>query len=334
MRNDHTIPHSVLYFFIFRNSHFKYQNLENKSSYVLSEQSLFIVSRALWLMRKIYFGGGGASFLSCKKKRNKNLRSVAIIIIVSVVTCSSSSSITASLLSSPRTSYWSRSCCSGGALGRSCFTTSRLMFGASFIRSLLRIWDLIAFNRMVLMCSRTSQVAHWSVSSGLGAESCWCVSWSLKTTGPKAISTLKYNTIWDRCIVCKEWRLIFKKTISCRVLDRMRDSTTFGLMSHTDRHHTLSHTFLYSNFSLFCVVKNYDWLDRQQWFLTDWHENFFSRCEALKGCRLWTCTTCVHRRINTLFLRWLRSEQRSADCMKYWIFRWTSGYFIPVYEIK
>lgn len=134
-------------------------------------------------------------FIMQQIKRNKNLRSVAIIIIVSVMACSSSSSITTSLLSSPSTSYWSRSCCSGGALGRSCFTISRLILGASFIRSLLRIWDLIAFNLIVLICCRTSQVEHCSVSSGLVAEGCWCVSWSLKTTGPKAISKLRYSTI-------------------------------------------------------------------------------------------------------------------------------------------
>ena len=121
--------------------------------------------------------------------------------MVSVVACSSSSSVTTSLLSSPSTSYWSRSCCSGGALGRSCFTVSRLMFGASFIRSLLRIWDLMAFNRMVLMCCRTSQVAHCSMSSGLPAGGCWCASWPLNTKKVNQIIRLQYSKLGDSRIV-------------------------------------------------------------------------------------------------------------------------------------
>lgn len=111
--------------------------------------------------------------------------------MVSVVACSSSSSAATSLLSSPSTSYWSRSCCSGGALGRSCWTVSRLMFGASFMRSLLRICDLMAFSRRLLMCCRTWQVTHCSVSSAPLAGGCWRVSWPLSTTNVKEITRLR-----------------------------------------------------------------------------------------------------------------------------------------------
>lgn len=57
-------------------------------------------------------------------------------------------------------------------------------------------------------------------------------------------------------------------------------------MSRSHRHHTwLARSFLYSNFSLFCVVKNYDWLDKQQWIFTDGRETFFFffRRQTIKG---------------------------------------------------
>lgn len=97
----------------------------------------------------------------------------------------------------------------------------------------------------------------------------------------------------------------------------MRGWTGFGLMSHTDRHHTLlAHTFLYSNFSLFCVVKNYDWLDRQQWILTDWHENFFSLSnhkgmETVSMC--WACPQMEKFTFLTVTAQW--GQGRRPDCV-------------------
>lgn len=122
-----------------------------------------------------------------QRRYRECLRSVAIAMIVSVMAwSSSSSSIISSLLSSPTMSYWSRSCCKGGAFGRSCFTTSRLILGACLRRSLLRIWDLMACSRMSLLCCLNSHVEHCSMSS-----EGWCAVISPWPTGPSANKKLR-----------------------------------------------------------------------------------------------------------------------------------------------
>lgn len=112
------------------------------------------------------------------------------------------------------------------------------------------------------------------------------------------------------------------------MLDVTRGWTGFGLKSHTDRHHTLlARTFLYSNFSLFCVVKNYDWLDRQQWILTDWHENFFSLSthtgmEAVSVC--WARPQMD--KFTFLAVIAQRAQWRTADRLLHVTCWWTSSY--------
>lgn len=139
------------------------------------------------------------------------LRSAAMVMTVSVVACSSSSSIAPSLLSSPSTPYWSRSCCKGGALGNSCLTTSRLMFGACLSRSLLRICDLMACSLISLLCCLNSHVEHCSLSS-VAVEGCWCAVMSPWPTGPHAINTLREIKTCVKCMfqsvvkdVCDVW---------------------------------------------------------------------------------------------------------------------------------
>lgn len=94
-------------------------------------------------------------------------RSEAMVMTDSVVAWYSSSSMNSSWDdASPWKSWWSKSCCSGGALGSSWFTTSRLMLGACFRRSLLKICDLIVSSRNTLLCSLHTQAEHsWEPAS-------------------------------------------------------------------------------------------------------------------------------------------------------------------------
>lgn len=145
-----------------------------------------------------------------------------MVMMVSVVACSSSSSIALSLLSSPRTSYWSRSCCKGGALGNSCLTTSRLIFGACLSRSLLRIWDLMACSLISLLCCLNSHVEHCSLFS-VAVEGCWCAVISPWPTEPHAINTLREIKTCVKCMfqsvlkdVCDVWSDLLWKWTSPR----------------------------------------------------------------------------------------------------------------------
>lgn len=86
--------------------------------------------------------------------------------MVSVVAWSSSST---------RGSYWSKSCVSGGALGSSWRIMSRLMLGACSSLSMLRIWDLMLWSLICLLCSRKSQAEHCSPLSASSRE-VWFIS--------------------------------------------------------------------------------------------------------------------------------------------------------------
>lgn len=88
-------------------------------------------------------------------------RLVAIVMMVSVVAWSSSST---------RGSYWSRSCVRGGALGSSWRIMSRLMLGAWSSLRMLRIWDLMLWSLICLLCSRKSQAEHCSLLSANSFE--------------------------------------------------------------------------------------------------------------------------------------------------------------------
>ena len=89
-----------------------------------------------------------------------------MVMMVSVVAWSSSST---------RGSYWSRSCVRGGALGSSCRIMSRLMLGACSSRRMLRIWDLMLWSLICLLCSRKSQAEHCSPLSASSLE-VWFIS--------------------------------------------------------------------------------------------------------------------------------------------------------------
>lgn len=128
-----------------------------------------------------------------------------MVITDSVVAWYSSSSINSSWDdASPWKSWWSRSCWRGGALGSSWLTTSRLMLGACFRRSLLRIWDLMVSSLSTLLCSLQTQAEHsWEPASSSSRDNPASVGVSLAEGSsrlgsslpdcPREISTIKHS---------------------------------------------------------------------------------------------------------------------------------------------
>lgn len=128
-----------------------------------------------------------------------------MVITDSVVAWYSSSSINSSWdHASPWKSWWSRSCCRGGAFGSSWLTTSRLILGACFRRSLLRICDLIVSNLSTLLCSLQTQAEHsWEPASSSSRDNPESVGVSLAEGSsrlgsslpdwPRETSTVKHN---------------------------------------------------------------------------------------------------------------------------------------------
>lgn len=123
---------------------------------------------------------------------NRYSRSEAMVITDSVVAWYSSSSINSSWdHASPWKSWWSRSCCRGGALGSSWLTTSRLILGACFRRSLLRICDLIVSNLSTLLCSLQTQAEHsWEPASSSSRDNPESVGVSLAEGSSRLGSSL------------------------------------------------------------------------------------------------------------------------------------------------
>lgn len=144
---------------------------------------------------------------------------------------------------SPWKSWWSRSCCSGGALGRSWLTTSLLMLGACFKRSLLRICDLIVSSRKTLLCSLQTHAEHSGESTSSTSKRDTPASEDISLTGarkrsgsslpdsPKEIRTVKHNKKlyfvmmlngqdqWFSSWLCKillflSWEILFEQRIS------------------------------------------------------------------------------------------------------------------------
>lgn len=116
----------------------------------------------------------------------KNLRLVAMVMMVSVVAWSSSST---------RGSYWSRSCVRGGALGSSWRIMSRLMLGACSSLRMLRIWDLMLWSLICLLCSLKSQAEHCSPLSVISLE-VWFIS--VENTAEKKTVTQSKCSIMER----------------------------------------------------------------------------------------------------------------------------------------
>lgn len=196
-------------------------------------------------------------------------RSEAMVITDSVVAWYSSSSINSSCDdASPWKSWWSRSCWSGGALGSSWLTTSRLMLGACFRRSLLRIWDLMVSSLSTLLCSLQTQAEHsWAPASSSSRDSPASVGVSLAGGSsrlgsslpdrPREMSTIKHSKKLYLCMTMRGHRAMqlfscpFTPLIALYPLFRMRSAPC--LILQTAGHQWPASNPVRSPLSCFCA---------------------------------------------------------------------------------